>query len=121
MKKDIIFIAGVILTALLLWGFFAYLNRNAGDTVLVLQDGELIGSYPLREDKTEIVPWGEKEYNLLMISEGTAFMSDADCPDRLCVKQNAISRNGESIICLPHKLVIRIVSKEESELDAVTY
>ena len=68
-----------------------------------------------------IVTWGEDEYNLLMISDGTAFVSDADCPDKLCVKQRAISRNGESIICLPHKLVIRIVAKEESRLDAVTY
>ena len=33
----------------------------------------------------------------------------------------AISKNGESIICLPHKLVIQIVAKEESELDAITY
>lgn len=106
---------------LFLWGALAYLNQNAADTVLVLQDGKQVGAYPLKEDMLTIVTWGDTEYNLLKISDGTVFVLEADCPDKLCVKQKAISQNGESIICLPHKLVIRIVSKEESELDAVTY
>ena len=111
----------VISLALIVWGIYAYCNQNGADTVFVIQDGKQVGAYPLEEDKIVIVTWGEDEYNLLMISDGTAFMSDADCPDKLCVKQNPISGNGESIICLPHKLVIRIAAKEESKLDAVTY
>lgn len=120
-KKDILFLVCVISLALLVWGIYAYCNQNGADTVFVIQDGKQVGAYPLEEDKIVIVTWGEDEYNLLMISDGTAFMSDADCPDKLCVKQNPISGNGESIICLPHKLVIRIAAKEESKLDAVTY
>ena len=120
-KKDILFLVCVISLALIVWGIYAYCNQNGADTVFVIQDGKQVGAYPLEEDKIVIVTWGEDEYNLLMISDGTAFMSDADCPDKLCVKQNPISGNGESIICLPHKLVIRIAAKEESKLDAVTY
>ena len=120
-KKDILFLVCVISLALIVWGIYAYCNQNGADTVFVIQDGKQVGAYPLEEDKIVIVTWGEDEYNLLMISDGTAFISDADCPDKLCVKQNPISGNGESIICLPHKLVIRIAAKEESKLDAVTY
>ena len=120
-KKDIIFLVGAVLSALTIWGICILFHQNDADIVLVIQDGSQIGAYPLEEDKIVIVTWGEDEYNLLMISDGTAFVSDADCPDKLCVKQRAISRNGESIICLPHKLVSRIVAKEESRLDAVTY
>ena len=48
-------------------------------------------------------------------------MEDADCPDRLCVKQGRIKKVGESIVCLPHKVVIEIVGeKEEAGVDAVT-
>ena len=54
-----------------------------------------------------------------MISNKMASVSDADCPDRLCVRQKAISRKGESIICLPHKLVILIESMEEGDVDAI--
>ncbi len=43
-------------------------------------------------------------------------MDKADCPDKLCVKQGKISKSGESIICLPHKVVVKI-SAEERESD----
>ena len=120
-KKDIIFLISAVFLAFLLWAIWTRVNYNAADTVLVYQDGELFGTYPLEEDKLIIITWHEDEYNLLLISDGAAVVSDADCPDKLCMKQNAISKNGESIICLPHKLVIQIVAKEESELDAITY
>ncbi len=54
-----------------------------------------------------------------MIRNGKADMTEADCPDKLCVKQRAISRNKESIICLPNKVVVEADSKENSEFDAV--
>jgi hypothetical protein len=53
--------------------------------------------------------------NTLVIEGGRARIEAADCPDKLCVKQRAISKAGESIICLPHKLVIRI--SRESGVD----
>ena len=39
---------------------------------------------------------------------GAVFMAEADCPDSLCVQMGKIYREGESIVCLPHGLVIRI-------------
>lgn len=89
--------------------------------VVVYQDGREISRYPLTVDETITIPYGEQEYNLLMISGGAASVSDADCPDRLCVSQREIFQKGESIICLPHKLVITIDSDKEGELDVVTY
>lgn len=122
LKWDVCFIVAVLFAAFILWGLTDGFGRKEADSVQILQDGELIDTCPLWEDDERVISTKEKEgYNLLMISGGKAFLSDADCPDRLCVKQKAISRNGESIICLPHKLVIRIVAKEESGLDAVTY
>ena len=47
-------------------------------------------------------------------------MIEADCPDRLCVKQKAICKNGETIVCLPHKVVVEIRSQEENLLDGQT-
>lgn len=87
----------------------------------VIQDGQEIGAYSLLEDQTVFIPWENENYNLLFISGGEASISDADCPDGLCVKARSISKSGESIICLPHKLVVQIESKEEGALDAVTY
>ena len=46
-------------------------------------------------------------------------MEKADCPDQVCVRHSAISRNGESIICLPHEVVVSIEDGESSGADAV--
>lgn len=121
LKKDIMVISGVLLTALLMWLIPIFLNKDAPAVVRVIQNGQEIASYPLSEDRTVTIPYEDENYNLLFISGGEASVSDADCPDGLCVRARSISRNGESIICLPHKLVIQIESKEESDLDAVTY
>lgn len=120
-KKDIILISGILLTAALLWLIPLFMNKETPAVVKVIQDGQVIGIYPLSEDRTEFISYGEENYNLLFISNGEASVSDADCPDGLCIRSRNISRNGENIICLPHKLVIQIESKEESELDTVTY
>ena len=120
-KNDMILLTGILLTALMIWLVPMLLNRDAPAVVRILQDGQEIGIYSVLEDQTIAIPYEEEGYNLLLISGGQVSVSDADCPDGLCVRQRAIARNGESIICLPHKLVIQIESKEESDLDAVTY
>lgn len=118
MKWDACLLTGLLLLALLIRGSFNFIDRKEAKTVLVLRDGEMIAEYPLSEDQTMTIS-DENGYNLLMISSSEASISDADCPDRLCVSQKAISRKGESIICLPHKLVIRIESREEGDVDAI--
>lgn len=120
-KKDIILISVILLLAFLLWLIPIISVQDAPAVVKVIQDGQEIGAYSLSEDRTVSVSYGDDNYNLLFISNGEASISDADCPDGLCIRARSISHNGESIICLPHKLVIQIESKEESDLDAVTY
>lgn len=120
MKKDVIFIMCVLAAAFIIRVIFCLFNETREGSVAVFQNGQEIGRYMLDEDNIYIIPYGEG-YNLLMISNGEAYVSDADCPDGLCIRQRAISKGGESIICLPHKLVIQVVSKEEGELDTVTY
>ncbi len=121
LKKDIILLLGIILAAFLLWLILYLLNKDASAMVTVYQNGHEIGKYPLGKEQTISIPYGEDGYNLLFISGGEASISDADCPDGLCVRQRAVDRNGESIICLPHKLVIQITAGKERELDAFIY
>lgn len=92
-----------------------------GVTVVAERNGEVIGSYPLDHNQRLAFTDDKGKRNVLVIQEGKAYMEEADCPDKLCVKQKAIERNGESIICLPHKLVIRIAGGEEGEVDAVAW
>ena len=51
-------------------------------------------------------------------------MTDADCPDKICVNHATISDVGESIVCLPHRVVVEIVSSDgetdNADFDVIT-
>lgn len=107
LRNDIILISAILLAALTVLGILT-LTKKPGSAVLVEINGQVTARYPLDKDiRTDIVTEGE-HLNVLVIEDGKAHIESADCPDKLCVKQRAISKAGESIICLPHKLVIRI-------------
>ena len=119
-KADILIIAGVIIIALLIMVIPGFIYENNIAEVVIMQDQSEIGRYSLLQNETITVTDSEGNYNLVMINEGTVQVTDADCPDKLCVRQRTISSHGESIICLPHKLVIQISSGKDSGIDAMT-
>ena len=61
----------------------------------------------------------EKTTNILQIEDGKADMMSADCPDQLCVHQNSISKENQTIVCLPNKIVAEIIGADKAEYDAV--
>ena len=120
-KNDIIFLAIIIVIALLCFGIFKLTTSSNGNYAMVTVDGEKYGEYPLDEDVTvEIKNKNGNVTNILTIKDGCADMIEVDCPDKLCVKQKQINKNNETIICLPNKVVVTIVSdSKNSEFDAI--
>lgn len=62
-------------------------------------------------------------YNTVLIEPGRICIKDADCADKVCVDTGFISNTSFPIVCLPHRLVIRIesIGKEPSgTFDSVT-
>ncbi len=108
-RNDILLVA-LVLAAAILGALLISFLREDGKTVTVSVDGELFGQYPLAEDKTVEIASGESgdKRNLLVISNGKAYVSDADCPNHDCVRVRAISSEGETIICVPNRVVISI-------------
>lgn len=105
-KNDIILIAAVLLiAAIALVCLFAF--RRDGTEVAVYVDKELYGRYPLSVNTTVEIKT-ERGRNLLVISDGKATVSEASCPDLICVHHRAISGEGEQIVCLPNKVVVSI-------------
>ena len=111
---DILLVAGVLAAALIV---FLLIPRGGGSTVVVTVDGKEYASLPLDED-AELLIESEGGTNLLIISGGKAYVVEADCPDRLCVRQGWIGYDGESIVCLPHKLTVTVRGGAEGRLDA---
>ena len=118
-KRDIIFLSVIFIC---LSGFAAgfYLtHQNAGASVEVTVDGKVYGTYPLDEDDEIPSRKDGKTTNLLVIKDGKADVTEADCPDKLCVHQKAISKTNETIVCLPNKVVVQVIGAGESELDSI--
>ena len=107
-----VLIGAVILAAVLM-------SSQGGAYVEIRVDGKLYGSYSLSQNQTVDIN-GIGGQNRLIIENGQAYMQEADCPDKLCVKQGNISMKGQSIICLPHKVVAEIVAYDgANENDSV--
>lgn len=118
-KNDIILI-GILLTAALIVFFVGnHFFQEDGARVQVTVDGEVYGTYSLAEDRTVPIKMDEKTTNILQIEKGKAVMMTADCPDQLCVHQQAISKEGQTIVCLPNKVVAEVIGTEENDLDSV--
>ncbi len=55
--------------------------------------------------------------NTVVIEDGTVYMKQATCPDRICVKHSPISKNGETIVCLPNKVFVEVENDVDNEID----
>ena len=117
LKNDLILIAS-LLVILSLVGLAFYFLRGEGDTVTVEIDGKPYGTYALSEDRTVEIRTGEggEALNLLVIKDGKAFVETATCPDGICAAHKPIFREGESIVCLPHRVVV--IVRTTSDKDA---
>ena len=121
-KNDLILIGVLLMVALAAYfciSFFQGASTKNGVAVVTIDDAEY-GRFPLVVDTEERIELPDGSYNLLVIQDGKADVTEASCPDGICVNHRAISKQGQSIVCLPNKVVVEIENGEESDLDAVT-
>ena len=81
------------------------------------QDLHRIELDSLVEPKTFHISGPNGEENLIRVERGQVFMDSANCPDQTCVKQGVIRDGTVPIVCLPHKVIVRIEGGD-SGLDA---
>lgn len=115
-KKDLFLVAGLLLVGGIIL-ILAFIGGQGGKSVLVRINGEKKAVYPLNENR-RVELYGDGGKNILVIEDGSARIEDADCPDKLCVRQGSINLRGQSVICLPHKLVIEITDGEAAPADS---
>ena len=106
---------------------FALSRMDAGGTVAnIYQDGVCIYSIDLStvtETITFTVADDDGHENVVEIENGRIRISEANCPDQVCVESGWLSSSLKPIVCLPAKLVIQLESDpaaEELDLDAVS-
>ncbi len=116
MKKNDWILAGGILIVCIFFFAFHFLQTKEGEGQVVISvAGEEYAIYSLADDRSVSVG----DTNRLIIENGTVKMEWADCPDQICVSHRKISRDGESIICLPNQVVVTIQSSDSADIDGV--
>ncbi len=110
----------ILVVALLLLAGVLYLTLNAkrqeGGVVVVRVNGVETERHSLALDGTFPLNGGT---NILVIRDGQAWLSEADCPDLLCVRQGKIHYTGQVITCLPNRLTVTVEGGESDGVDLV--
>lgn len=109
-KQDLILIGGILAAALMIFlGMTLFKGHGEASLYAKIQvDGKEVARLPLSEDREYSVRLEDGEYNLVIVSDGKVFVSSASCPDGVCVRTGKADSVGDSIICLPHRLVITV-------------
>ena len=119
-RNDIIIAALLVIVAIICAIVMQVFVKKDGNVAVVSIDGQVYKELSLNVN-TELEineANGVDGYNILVIDNGYAYMKDADCVNKICVHQGKINKVGETIVCLPHKVVIEIKG-ETTELDGV--
>lgn len=120
-RLDILLLAGLLILGLLLAGL-VYLPRSGNASVVEVRvKGKVTATYPLSSNIEKTIVTEDGDSNTFCIKDNTVTMTDASCPDQICVRTKSISKTGESIVCLPHQVVLAITSSQTPpELDGIS-
>lgn len=108
-KWELVMIAAMLLLSLALVLIIS-LTKEEGAVAVVEIDGDEVATYSLDTDGEYVLNGGT---NVLVIEDGCAYLSYAECPDHTCVKTGKIRYVGESIVCLPNRLSVTVRGEGE--------
>ena len=118
-RNDIILGLAVIILAAGIW-LATELLKEEGSFAVVTVNGSETARYSLSEDAEIRLESENGGFNILVIKNGKADITEASCPDHVCFDQRGISKTGEAITCLPNKTVITVDGEEDAEIDFVS-
>lgn len=119
----------LIVSLLVIFSFLPFVllkNSNSAESEVWAElrvDGKLIKKFDLNPDEAQNYRYidDDGDYNLIEVKNQQIRIKEANCGDQICVKRGWIKKSGETIVCLPHKLVIEIKNNTESNDGEVVY
>lgn len=122
-KKDFILIFAVLLVIATTFGINYFINTKSGENIEIYVNNKLYKTYSIDDDE-EIKIKSEEGYNIVKIHNHGVEITEASCPDKVCINSGFITKSSESIVCLPNKVHIKIATdndyKHENEEDVIS-
>lgn len=127
-RLDKIIVASFVIIAIVLGITFKFaFNKNYDNKyVEIYVKGQLYKKVSIKDNKfkEEIDIKTDLGENIVQIENGGVRIIDADCPDKVCVKDGFKDKVGSVLVCLPHKVVIQIKGQNDqnkaNEVDEVS-
>ena len=120
-KNDVFLILFCLLIAAVAWFWFNFGQKTMTEGIAVIyKNGDVHTTLSLSSDEIITIEDEEGRINIIGIKDGKADMIDANCNDKICVHTRSAHKNGQSIVCLPNRVVVEIKSDEKDEIDGVS-
>ena len=125
-KKGDLIVVIILAVAVISWfGINKIYEAKSDRRVVIETGGTLYETVPLKagmEQKKIHIELENDRHIDIVIDENGAYVEDVVCPDKICQKTGVINKAGESIVCLPNKVVVYIEGEEETktEVDGVS-
>ena len=103
-KTDIFLIIVLIIAGIAASAYLTHISAASGTHAEITIDGRIFGTYELSKDRTIDLKTG----NIAVIKDGQIYMKSADCHGQDCIRQGKISKPSQTIVCLPHKVMIEM-------------
>ena len=117
-KGDAAIILVVLALAAAVFAPFA-LAPSRGLTCEIEQDGELVKRVRLGAGYHDTITIeGEAVTNIIEIEDDCVYFAASDCPDQVCVRSGRLTRAGQIAVCLPNRVIVRLVGAQ-SDIDAI--
>ena len=116
-KKRLLLDAALILALLILAGVLYFCltpKEEEGACAVVIVNGEEAARYPLSKNGTFPLNGGT---NTLVIENGYAWMTESQCPDKICEHMGKIHLNGQMIVCLPNGVIVTVEGGDDGGVD----
>lgn len=121
MKKNDWIIIGIVLLiagSVYIWNMISEKNQSDERYADIYYNGELYERVNVNEQKTVTIETDIGK-NVIQIDHGKVTMTEADCPDKVCLNTGTIEKVNRSIVCLPNKVHVQITGDLEEEIDVI--
>ena len=110
---------GLILIGFLIGVFWIRRDISKGEEVSIFIDNREVYRFSLFESKTFSIQ-GMIGETLIQINQGQIWVEKAPCPHQICKNMGKISHSGETIVCIPNRILIQINGRSHNQVDSIT-
>ena len=122
-KRDLILIAAALVLAGALYAVSQLSLGVQASTIVVTVDGQERLRRPLAVEDSYEIRQEDGAVNIVAVEDGAVYMKEANCRDGLCIRQGRMKNGAKTIVCLPHKLVVKMDGdapiNDNSDLDII--